>query len=166
MRTIFTVTLLALISTVSHAQTATLENIPGFIFWNSKVIEETADRLEKELGEKRLVYQTIGNFVGHSVYLVLRGKTSMAELHETESDFQIGVRGTTTFMIGGELLDAELKSRRQQRGKIGPNAKSYTFGPGDFMHIPPNVAHVHIIEPNKPFMYLLFKLNEEPLLLK
>ncbi len=166
MRFIFTLTFLTLISTLSYAQTATLENIPGFVFWNSEAVEKAADRLEKELGDKRLVYEIIGNFVGHSVYLVLRGKTSLAELHETESDFQIGVRGTTTFMIGGELLDAQMKPRRQQRGTIGPTAKSYTFGPGDYMHIPPNVAHVHIIEPNKPFMYLLFKLNEEPLVLK
>jgi hypothetical protein len=135
----------------------------GFALWNSAQIKEVGDRLEKELGDKTIVYETLGNYKGHSVYLVLRGKTSFAEYHETESDIQIGVRGTATFIVGGELVNPEKRPRKQQRGSAISGGAKFTFSPGDIIHVPVAVPHVAIIEPGKPFMYILIKLDEEPL---
>ena len=85
-----------LISPVATGQDDTTTDPVDYVYWNSKHVEETADRLEEILGDKALVWETVGNYDGHSVYLVLRGKTGTAEIHETESDVQISVRGSAT----------------------------------------------------------------------
>lgn len=144
------------------ANAATADAPVGFGLWSSAHIKEVGDRLEKELGDKKIVFETLGTYRGHSVYLVLRGKTAFAEFHETESDIQIGVRGTATFVIGGELVDAQKLPRKQQQGSSIRGGSKFTVGPGDIIHVPVAVPHVLIIEPNKPYLYILVKLDEEP----
>lgn len=140
------------------------QEIPeDYVRWDSAYIQSVADRLETELGDKSMVWETIGNYDGHSLYLVLRGKTGAAEVHETESDVQIGVRGTAVSVIGGKLVDGESLSRKQQRGTSIDGGTRRETSPGDLIHIPPGVAHQLIISAGEPYMYLLFKLNEEPL---
>jgi mannose-6-phosphate isomerase-like protein (cupin superfamily) len=134
-----------------------------YAFWDALVVEETADRLEKSLGDRALVWETVGNYDGHSVYLVLRGKTGHAEIHETESDVQISVRGRATSVIGGKLVDAEKLPRKQIRGSSIQDGMQRELAPGDIMHIPPGAPHQLLIDPSESYMYLLIKIDEEPL---
>ena len=161
MRTLMVLFLLSLVPALSKAQSTDAPQ--GFAIWSAAHIKEVGDRLEKELGDKKIVYETLGHYKGHSVYLVLRGKTSDPEFHETESDIQIGVRGTATFVVGGELVNPKKLPRKQQRGSAINGGAKFPIGPGDVLHVPVAVPHVAIIEPNKPFMYILIKLDEEPL---
>lgn len=153
--------LMVIVPSFSYAQS--IDGIAGYILRDAGSLEAAADRLEKELGDKRLVFETIGNHEGHSLYLVLRGKTSDPEIHITESDYYIGVRGHTTFVIGGELLNPRELARKQIRGSSIKGGERRVIGPGDIVHVPPNTPHNTIIDPNEPYMYLLFKLDEEPL---
>jgi len=164
MRIIPVLFLLMLSPVFSQAQSEANYGVPDFVLWNAERIEAAANRLEKELGDERLVYEVIGNYQGHSMYLVLRGRTSLPELHETESDFQISMRGKATLQIGGELVDAEKRPRKQQRGKSIRGAANHALSPGDTIHVPPGVPHLLVIEPGEPYLYLLIKIDEEPLI--
>jgi hypothetical protein len=135
----------------------------GYVRWDSDYIQSVADQLERKLGDKALVWETVGNYEGHSIYLVLRGRTGQSEVHETESDVQIGVRGTAVSVIGGQLVEGKFLPRKQQRGTAIDGGERRKTAPGDLIHIPPGIAHQLIIEPAEPYMYLLFKLDEEPL---
>ncbi len=143
---------------------ASIDEPQNYVLWNSAIVEAAADHLEATLDDKALVWETIGNYDGHSVYLVLRGKTSRAEIHDTESDIQISVRGRATSVIGGELVDAESLPRKQQRGTSINGGMRQQLTPGDIMHIPPGTPHQLLIDPAEPYMYLLVKIDEEPLL--
>lgn len=134
-----------------------------YVFWNAKFVEETADRLEVSIGDKALIWETVGNYEGHSVYLVLRGQTGRAEIHETESDVQISVRGRATSVIGGELINAEALPRKQIRGTSIQGGSKRELAPGDIMHIPPGLPHQLLIDASESYMYLLIKIDEEPL---
>lgn len=160
MRIFIVIALLTLVPALSNAQST--DAPVGFGLWTPAQIKAIGDRLEKELGDKKIVYQTLESTKGHSVYLVLRGKTSDPEFHETESDIQIGVRGTATFVVGGELINPVKLPRKQQRGSGIKGGAKFPIGPGDILHVPVAVPHVAIIEPNKPFLYILIKLDEEP----
>ena len=151
------------LAAVSGAQGLSNKEADGYLCWDSAYIQEVADRLEEQLGDKALVWETVGNYDGHSIYLVLRGRTSPAELHETESDVQIGVRGTALSIVGGELVDSVSRPRKQQRGSSIVGGQRKKTSPGDLMHIPPGVPHQLIIDAEEPYLYLLFKLDEEPL---
>jgi len=161
MRIVFTLAFLILTPILVQAQTSTLDHIPGFVIWNSKSIDAAADRLEKELGDKVLVYETIGNYKGNSMYLVLRGRTGTSEFHVNETDFQITWRGKATFVIGGEIVDRTNKTPTQGRGTAIKGGTSYVLTPGDIMHVPPRTPHQHVIDPAEPYMYLLMKLDED-----
>jgi hypothetical protein len=134
-----------------------------YVRWDSAYIQAVADRLEEQLGDKALVWETIGNYDGHSLYMVLRGQTGQAEVHETESDVQIGVRGNALSIVGGALVDSRSLSRKQQRGTSIAGGLRKKTSPGDLIHIPPGVPHQLIINTAESYMYLLFKLDEEPL---
>ena len=134
-----------------------------FVLWDAAMVDAAADRLEASLTDKALVWETIGNYDGHSVYLVLRGKTSRAEIHDTESDVQISVRGRATSVVGGRLVDAESLPRKQQRGTSIEGGSHRELAPGDIMHIPPGEPHQLLIDAAQPYMYLLIKIDEEPL---
>lgn len=138
-------------------------SLDGYVLWQFSHVDSVADRLEGELGDQDMVWEAVGNYEGHSVYLVLRGRTSRAELHETESDVQIGIRGHAVHVVGGELVDAESLPRKQQRGMSIRGGLRQNLGPGDILHIPPGTPHQLIIDAEEPYMYLLIKIDEEPL---
>ena len=147
-----------------QTETGTLADDPqDFVLWKAAFVEAAADRLYESLGDKDLVWETMGNYDGHSAYLVLRGKTDTPELHETESDVQISMRGTATSVVGGKLVNAESRPRKQQRGTAIEGGNRRQLTPGAMMHIPPGVPHQLIIDPADPYLYLLIKIDEEPL---
>ena len=74
----------------------------GFVLWPHEQVEAIADRLEASIGDRAMVFETVRNDDGHSVYFVLRGQTGRAEFHETEADLYIVHRGRATLVIGGE----------------------------------------------------------------
>jgi mannose-6-phosphate isomerase-like protein (cupin superfamily) len=152
-----------LVSMAAYGQDDQADQPQDYAFWSALVVDEVADRLEESLGDKSLVWETVGNYDGHSVYLVLRGKTGTAEIHETESDVQISVRGGATSVMGGELLNPEQLPRKQIRGSSIQDGHERELAPGDIMHIPPGLPHQLLIDVSEPYMYLLIKIDEEPL---
>jgi hypothetical protein len=161
-KTLFAVLVLALSPALVVAADAPIAPPDGFALWDTKHLKEVGDRLEKELGTKEIVFETLGTWKGHSVYLVLRGRTARPEYHETESDIQIGLRGKGVFVIGGELINPEKLPRKQQRGDGIKGGARVPLGPGDIIHVPVAVPHVMEIAPNESYMYILIKLDEEP----
>lgn len=159
----FLLALSIIASSSLYAEPKTLDTIPDFVLWNADTIEATADRLERELGDRHLVYESLGNYQGHSFYLVLRGRTGKAEFHITESDIQITIRGKAKFVIGGELVDPVDGPRKQISATSIRNGKSYLLEPGDMIHVPPSTPHQLLVDPSEPYMYVLIKLDEEPL---
>ena len=154
--------LILITATCALAQT----EVPGFVEWKAARFNEAADRLEKKIGQEKMVFETIGNWKGHSVYLVLRGATSPPEFHETEKDVYIIQRGKATFVIGGELVDEEKRPRKQRRGSSIRGGIRRELAPGDIIHIPEATPHQLLINPGEPFMYILIHFDEEPLLNK
>lgn len=134
----------------------------GYGMWSPAQIREAGARLQKEVGDKPVALETLGSYKGHSVYLALRTRTGAAEIHDRESDIQIGVTGTATLVVGGELVEPRKLPRHQQQGSGIKGGTRYQVGPGDIEHVPAGAPHLLIIEAGKPYLYLLIKLDEEP----
>ncbi len=149
---------------IPSSQTESANEPPrGYVLWTPGRLATTIERLDRELEDKSLVFEAYGNYDGHSVYLVLRGKTSPAELHETEADLYVVRRGRATLVIGGELVDAKTQARKQQRGASIRGGYRTEIGPGDVIHIPVAVPHQLILPEGESFLYDLTKFDEEPL---
>jgi len=145
------------------AQTPEADAPKGFVQWTSARLTAAADNLERTIGDKAMVFETIGNYPGHSVYLVLRGRTGDAEVHDTESDVFVARRGKATLVLGGELIESKSLPRKQQRGTGIRGGVRRDLAPGDIVHIPPAVPHQLVVPPGERFMYDLVKFDEEPL---
>jgi hypothetical protein len=143
--------------------TANGDDPAGFELWTSNRVKEASDRLEQNIGDKPILFETVGNWKGHSVYLVLRGKTADAEFHKTESDLYIGQKGHATFVIGGEMVDPRNMPRKQVRAPSIRGGIRRDLGAGDILHVPKAIPHQLLLAPGEKFMYLLIKLDEEPL---
>ena len=153
----------AVVAAVSQTPATVDAPTTGFVIWPSAEVETIANRLEREIGNRAMVYETVRNDDGHSVYFVLRGLTGRAEFHETEADLYVVHRGNATFVIGGELIDAELLPRKQQRGRAIRDGNRHALGPGDIIHVPVATPHQIIVPPGRTFLYTLVKFDEEPL---
>jgi mannose-6-phosphate isomerase-like protein (cupin superfamily) len=136
---------------------------PGFALWSSDKVKEVSERLEKNIGDKSILFETVGNWQGHSVYLVLRGKTADAEFHKTEEDLYFGMGGHATFVIGGEMVDPKNMPRKQMRAPSIKGGIRREVRTGDVLHVPRAIPHQLLIAPGEKFMYFLIKLDEEPL---
>ena len=134
----------------------------GYGMWSPAQLREVGGRLQKEIGDKPVALETLGTYQGHSVYLALRTRTGAAEIHDTQSDIQIGVTGTATLVVGGELIEPRKLPGKQQQGSGINGGVRYQVGPGDIEHVPAATPHLLIIAPGKPYLYLLIKLDEEP----
>ena len=164
MRLGFTLLCVSVVAAAAAGQTADRGSVPdGFVWWPGAEVERIADRLEATIGDQAMVYETVRNEDGHSVYFVLRGRTGRAEFHETEADLYIVHRGRATFVIGGALVDTESLPRKQQRGTSIRGGTSQELGPGDFVHVPLATPHHLVIAPGEQFLYTLVKFDEEPL---
>jgi mannose-6-phosphate isomerase-like protein (cupin superfamily) len=147
-----------------QADAGSAKDVPdGFVLWTSSLVKEASDRLEKNIGDKSILFETVGNWKGHSIYLVLRGKTADAEFHKTEEDVYIGQRGHATFIIGGEMVDPKNMPRKQMRASSIRGGMKRELRAGDILHVPRAIPHQLVIAPGEQFMYLLFKIDEEPL---
>jgi mannose-6-phosphate isomerase-like protein (cupin superfamily) len=135
----------------------------GFELWSADHVKEVSDRLEKNIGNKDILFETMGNWKGHSVYLVLRTTTADAEFHQTEEDLYFGVRGNATFVIGGEMVDSKRMPRKQMRSATIRGGAKRELHAGDVVHVPRAVPHQIVLAPGERFMYFLIKLDEEPL---
>lgn len=155
--------LLLAILEVQVGMGSSVGSLEGYVHWDAARVEAAADRLEARLDDEAMVFETLGNYEGHSIYLVLRGRTGSAELHETESDLYVAKRGRASFVIGGELVEPRELPRHQKRGSAIQGGSRQAIAPGDIVHVPEAVAHQLILEPGEPFMYLLIKFDEEPL---
>src|SRR5262249_15596775 len=142
---------------------APANEIPAFALWPADRVKEAADRLEKNIGDKSILFETLGNWKGHSVYLVLRAKTADAEFHKTEEDVYIGLRGKATFVIGGEMVDPKDMPRKQVRAGSIRGGTKRDLSAGDIVHVPRAIPHQLVIAPGERFLYWLFKIDEEPL---
>jgi hypothetical protein len=155
--------LLVTILAAQGAAGSTTGGPEGYVLWDAKRIEAAADRLEAQLGDRAMVFETIGSYEGHSVYLVLRGRTGLAEFHETESDLYVVKRGRATFVVGGELVEPRELPRRQRSGSAIRGGARQVLAPGDIVHVPEAVPHHLVLDSGEPFLYLLIKFDEEPL---
>ena len=135
----------------------------GFELWTADHVKEVSDRLEKNIGDKNILFETMGNWKGHSVYLVLRAATADAEFHQTEEDLYFAVRGHATFVIGGEMVDPKNMPRKQTRAASIRGGAKRDLRPGDVVNVPRAVPHQIMLAPGEKFMYYLIKLDEEPL---
>lgn len=98
---------------------------------------------------------------GHAVYQVLtarRDAPGEVEVHALDTDIIYIIKGTSTFVIGGKVVDARNSAPNEVRAKSSQGGTPHHLGPEDIIIIPPGVPHwFEAVQP--PFLYLVIKVR-------
>lgn len=75
---------------------------------------------------------------------------NQTEVHRTAADLWVGISGSITFVVGGEVVEPRERvgadgsvNPNEIRGKAITNGAEYAVGPGDIFYIPPGEPHTH-----------------------
>jgi mannose-6-phosphate isomerase-like protein (cupin superfamily) len=98
---------------------------------------------------------------GHAVYQVLtarRDGPGEVELHTLDTDIFYVVKGSSTFVTGGKVVDAKHTAPNEVRGKSIEGGTPHHLSAGDIIIVPHGVPHwFEAVQP--PFLYLVIKVH-------
>src|SRR3989338_383068 len=123
----------------------------NWVLVKKEIIEETL-RAESKQG-KGLVEQLKSLAAEKNLpFKILEDKevVNEAEVHRHEGDLWQCLEGEVTFICGGELVEPKAKQNpdgtldeREWKGKAIQDGTEMVLRPGDWLWIPPGVAHQH-----------------------
>jgi uncharacterized protein GlcG (DUF336 family) len=85
-----------------------------------------------------------------------RDTPGLAEVHLYETDVIHVLKGSSTLVVGGSLIDPRVTAFGEVRGKGIVGGTSYALKPGDVMVVPPHTPH-WFKEVTAPFLYYTVK---------
>lgn len=98
---------------------------------------------------------------GHAVYQVLtarRDGPGEVEVHSLDTDVFYVLKGSATFVTGGEVVDGRKTAPNEVRGKSIQGGTPHHLSQGDILIIPHGVPHwFEAVQP--PFLYLVVKVH-------
>ena len=87
-----------------------------------------------------------------------REKPGEAEIHVKDTDVIYVLRGSATFITGGEVVNAQTTARDEVRGSSIRNGESRQIAKGDVIVVPNGVPH-QFVEVTNPFLYYVVKVR-------
>jgi glc operon protein GlcG len=90
------------------------------------------------------------------VHASRRDMPGLAEVHLYETDVIHVLKGSSTFIVGGSIIDPKETAVGEIRGKGIIGGTSYALKPGDVMVVPPHTPH-WFRDVTAPFLYYTVK---------
>lgn len=98
---------------------------------------------------------------GQGIYRVLtarRDGPGEVEIHKLDTDVLYVIKGSSTFVTGGKVVDAKKTVPNEERGKSIQGGTTRHLGEGDMLIIPHGIPHwFEAVQP--PFLYLVVKVR-------
>jgi len=85
-----------------------------------------------------------------------RDTPGLAEVHLYETDVIHVLKGSSTFIVGGSIIDPKETAFGEIRGKGITGGNSYVLKPGDVIVVPPHTPH-WFKQVTAPFLYYTVK---------
>src|SRR5947207_5945535 len=94
----------------------------------------------------------------YMVHASRREKPGQAEIHTKDTDVIYVLVGTTTFVTGGEAVDAKEIAANELRGSSIRNGETRQIAKGDVIVVPNGIPH-QFLEVTSPFLYYVVKVR-------
>ncbi len=94
----------------------------------------------------------------YMVHTSRREKPGQAEIHTKDADVIYVLRGSATFITGGEAVDAKETAPDELRGSSIRNGQTRQIAQGDVIVVPHGVPH-QFLEVTNPFLYYVVKVR-------
>ncbi|KKW27889.1 MAG: hypothetical protein UY70_C0006G0038 [Candidatus Kaiserbacteria bacterium GW2011_GWB1_52_6] len=110
---------------------------------------EISEMLASPSNPGKKMFPPFGGFEGQkSAFRLLEDTTvsNSPEIHETEGDLWLCLQGEVQFTCGGTLTEPQEVAPNEISGRAIEGSETMTLHEGDWLWIPPGVAHMHAAE--------------------
>lgn len=118
---------------------------------------EISEMLASPSSPGKKMFPSFGGFKGQKSSFRLLEDTAVTnapEIHMTEGDLWLCLQGEVQFICGGELADKKEVAKNEFTGTRIENGETLTLHEGDWLWIPPGVAHQHSAEKTARLMII------------
>jgi mannose-6-phosphate isomerase-like protein (cupin superfamily) len=133
----------------------------GFMTWTLADLKNYERILHAKLDQYHNANQQLPDLEGHTVLVVHREGTGLAETHEMAADFVYVISGEASVVVGGTMVDGKTTGPGEIRGPSVNGGEARKAAAGDVLHIPPKVPHWFKVDPGKQITYLVVKLESK-----
>ena len=133
----------------------------GFLEWSPAELKNYEKSLHAKLDETHSSNERLPDLEGHTVLIVHREGTGLAETHEMAADFIYVISGEASVIVGGTMVDGKSTGPGEIRGPSLNGGETKKAAAGEVLHIPPKVPHWFKLDPGKQITYLVVKLESK-----
>ena len=141
-----------------------------FIQWDANAFNEFRGTLESQLRDGPGIFGTPfavlnalpeGDHRRHTVQIIHRSGYTQPEIHETKWDIYVILDGSGTALLGGRRINwVEGLPNEEQRPEL-TGAQSFSFSPGDILHVPARSWHQVQVPDGASVTYALVNIFED-----
>src|SRR5215831_19646600 len=127
----------------------------GFLSWTPADLKNYEKTLHAKLDQYHSANQQLPDLEGHTVLVVHREGTGLAETHEMAADFIYVISGEANVVVGGTMVDGKSTGPGEIRGASVEGGGTKKAAAGDMLHIPAKAPHWFKVDPGKQITYLV-----------
>jgi mannose-6-phosphate isomerase-like protein (cupin superfamily) len=135
-------------------------DVQGFKHYPSGDLKAKERELAARIDSNNVSFIRLDDFGTSQTFLVHRAGSGDAELHDHIGDYFVVQSGSATLVVGGQMKGARVTEPGESRGSGIDGGNRTKIGPGDIVHIPSKQPHQLLIEPGRPFTYVIIKVKE------
>jgi len=133
----------------------------GFLVWAPADLKGYEKTLHAKLDQTHSANERLPDLEGHTVLVVHREGTGLAETHEMAADFIYVISGEASVVVGGTMVDGKTTGPGEIRGASVNGGETKKAAAGDILHIAPKAPHWFKVDPGKQITYLVVKLESK-----
>jgi quercetin dioxygenase-like cupin family protein len=130
-----------------------------FIVWKAADLRSFEKKLHSKVNQDHTALERLPDYEGHSVYVVHREGTGLAEVHETTAHMIYVISGEAVVVVGGTMKNPRQPVPETALGTSVEGGEAKGVGAGDLVHIPYKAPHWFKVAPGAQITYIMVNLE-------
>jgi mannose-6-phosphate isomerase-like protein (cupin superfamily) len=130
-----------------------------FVVWKAADLKSFENKLHAKLNQDHAAIERLPDYEGHTVYVVHREGTGLAEAHETMAHMIYVISGNAVVIVGGTMINPRKADTETTLGSSVEGGEAKEVAAGDLVHIPYKVPHVVKVAPGAQVTYVMLNLE-------
>jgi hypothetical protein len=135
--------------------------LSDFVVWKASDLKGYEKTLHAKLGPDKTANQQLPDYEGHSVFVVHREATALAEGHPSIAHIIYVISGEADLVVGGKMVGEKIIAPEQIRGTSVDGGESKRVAAGDVIHIAAKAPHWFKVTPGQQITYLMVNLESK-----
>jgi mannose-6-phosphate isomerase-like protein (cupin superfamily) len=157
-RYLFVLLVLAIGATMLPAQPAVDSELPGYFHLRSDQLRQFEHSLQPKLNQYKQAADELADFGSHTAWVAHREADGLAEIHERWADLMFVISGEATLLLGGKVLESQMGSPGELRGRQIVGGKKRAIRQGDVVQVPAGMPHQFLITNGGQITFFTMKI--------